>query len=326
MTGHRSDALSTALDDLPCGFMSVDQDGKLLALNSTLLLWLGHKQNRVSEHIDTILTPSCQLFYQMYLLPMTRMQGQVEEIYLSLLSSEEHEVPVLVNARARESSTNGAFTIDCVVIKMDRRHKLENELLAAKKEAEEANLLKSQAIEELQSAKRELQVTNASLQTLATTDGLTGLVNRRSFQETLELAIAQFSRLKDPLSFLLIDIDHFKAINDLWGHSTGDFVLKNVAKVLKASFRATDTVARFGGEEFAVILPGIGDTDAAILGEKLRRTIEQATVADKTVTVSIGVSSLKPGDSFSTLVNRADTALYNAKGAGRNQVIHAFGV
>ena len=316
-------ATSRAVDDLPCGFLSVDQNGQLLTLNNTLRSWLELKGNLSGDHIDSILTPSSRLFYQMYFVPLIRMHSQVEEIYLYLRSAEDHEVPVLINARIRESRTPEAFSADCVVIKMDQRHKLENQLIAAKNEAERADQLKRQAIDELRAAKLELETTNARLQTLATTDGLTGLVNRRSFQETLEFSIAQFIRLQNPLSLLLIDIDHFKTVNDRWGHSTGDYVLQNVAQLLDSSFRATDTVARFGGEEFAVILPGIGSKAAAGLGEKVRRTIEQTAVADTTITVSIGVATLEFRDSFSTLINRADNALYTAKQAGRNQVVQA---
>lgn len=322
--------MNNELDELPCGFLSLDQDGRIRAINERLLAWLGHESKAVQDkHVDKILTASSRLFYQMYLFPMLKAQGEVEEIYVSLLSSDQNEVPVLINGRSRDlggAQEGGGLVNDCIVIRMTTRHKLEHELLTAKKEAEEATFLKSEAIARLQAAKAELQELNTSLQALAITDGLTGLRNRRSFQETLEATIAQFGRLTEPLSLLLIDIDHFKAVNDQCGHTAGDLVLKKIARVLKTSFRATDTVARFGGEEFAVILPGIDAEEATALGNKLRVKVASAPVAEKPVTVSIGVSTLAPDDSFSSLLNRADAALYRSKEKGRNRVTNALDV
>lgn len=292
-----------------------------MAVNNKLLAWLGYNIEEVQgQHIDVILTGSSRLFYQMYILPMLRMQGEIEEVYFPLLSFKEIEVPVLINAISREIKEDGSFTNDMVVMRMKTRHKLEDELLSAKKEADEAVLMMTKSVAELEEVKAELQKLNADLESLAITDSLTGLKNRRYFEQTLNSSISQFSRLKDPLSLILIDIDFFKKINDQWGHATGDIVLQHIAIMMKTSFRGTDTVARFGGEEFAVILPGIDSDVARDLGENLRANVEITPLVEQWVTVSIGVTSMITGDSFQSLFKRADAALYSSKTKGRNRV------
>ena len=159
-----------------------------------------------------------------------------------------------------------------------------------------------------------------SVQDLAATDGLTGIANRRSFERALEQEIARASRTGHPLSLVMIDIDHFKALNDTHGHQVGDQVLRDVAGVIAASCRQFDTAARYGGEEFAVLLPGCDPDTAARTARRLRLSIAELRCAAP-VTASLGVASW-PADAgdASTLVQCADDALYASKRAGRNRV------
>jgi diguanylate cyclase (GGDEF)-like protein len=179
---------------------------------------------------------------------------------------------------------------------------------------------------EVQSRTESLAALNAELTALATTDELTQLPNRREWQLKASQAILQARRYQKELSVMMIDVDHFKKVNDDYGHLIGDLVLKDIAKIAKKSIRGPDSVARWGGEEFVILLPETDHHQALIVAEKLRLTIAQFnhTLSNKTqfnVTVSIGITALMPSDStLDEVLSRADQAMYAAKTAGRNCV------
>lgn len=164
---------------------------------------------------------------------------------------------------------------------------------------------------------------NAQIITLMNTDVLTGLANRRFFADVLDRSMSFASRHEQPLSIIMADLDHFKSVNDTYGHEAGDRVLIAFGQVLSRGIRKEDLAARFGGEEFILMLPGITSEDAMILAERLRKSLENlAFPALKTrVTASFGIAQYRPDDTFETLVNRSDEALYAAKAAGRNRVM-----
>jgi diguanylate cyclase (GGDEF)-like protein len=163
------------------------------------------------------------------------------------------------------------------------------------------------------------------LRRLSTTDGLTGLFNRRHLDETLTTELERALRYNAPLSIMMFDVDHFKRFNDEHGHDQGDRVLQAIAQSLQEHVRKVDVPCRYGGEEFLAILPGTNQAGAIIVSERLRHAIEQMEVDGLNVTISIGVASVPELDvrSSATLVEAADSALYRAKRAGRNQVIAA---
>ncbi|QDL93012.1 diguanylate cyclase [Paroceanicella profunda] len=162
----------------------------------------------------------------------------------------------------------------------------------------------------------------ARLYEMATRDALTNLPNRRHFMETAERQFAVSQRMSQPLAALVLDLDHFKQINDIHGHSTGDAVLRHFAEVATRALRSGDMLSRTGGEEFALMLPLMSRTGALTVAEKLRAAIEAEQ--DDTlppVTVSVGVSVTSPTDrALDEVLRRADKALYSAKSAGRNRV------
>lgn len=156
-------------------------------------------------------------------------------------------------------------------------------------------------------------------------DPLTGAYNRRELDARLK-EIAQIENGTD-VSLMFIDIDHFKKINDTWGHPVGDIVLKKVAETVLGCIKDTDTLARYGGEEFVVVLPGIGLEEAKLVAETIRRTIAALRIVRKRdnaaihpFTASLGISVLKPKELPEDALSRADSALYNAKKEGRNKV------
>ncbi len=162
-----------------------------------------------------------------------------------------------------------------------------------------------------------------NLEVLSATDGLTGLHNRRAFEERLKDEFERARRYNLPLSLLMLDADRFKEFNDACGHPAGDHLLKEIALVLKSNARANDIVARYGGDEFAVILPNTESDVALHLAERLRGSAKALCHPDQPVTISVGVSALKSTmlEPHSLLV-AADKALYDAKRKGRNQVSH----
>jgi diguanylate cyclase (GGDEF)-like protein len=156
---------------------------------------------------------------------------------------------------------------------------------------------------------------------LARTDALTGLANHRAFRERLESDTARARRTGLPVSLVMIDLDHFKRVNDTWGHQGGDAVLREVARRLQASARRGDLSARVGGEELAWLLPETGLAAARDAAERLRRSIGGTPMAPAdTITASLGVAELGPGGP-DDLVRRADAALYRAKQGGRDACV-----
>lgn len=175
---------------------------------------------------------------------------------------------------------------------------------------------------------RELKEANETIDRLARTDALTGLANRRSLDEALQREIARSSRLKEPLSAILADLDRFKSINDQYGHATGDQVLASAAEVLRIQLRPYDLAARYGGEEFLILLPRTSPEDAIGVAERIRKAIEKVKVpaCPRQITISLGVATWMIAEAPEQFVARADAALYGAKRAGRNRVEAASAV
>jgi diguanylate cyclase (GGDEF)-like protein len=186
---------------------------------------------------------------------------------------------------------------------------------------------KSRLYDSLLETTRQLEDANERLERAASTDGLTDVANRRVFDERLETEWRRCRRSQQPLSLLMIDIDHFKRFNDLHGHVAGDECLKAVAAAMTATItRAADLVARFGGDEFGAILAETDEDRSIHLAEELRRRIEELALKDPPkparITISIGVSTEVPGEdrSMEDLIRSADASLYIAKNEGRNLV------
>ncbi|MEG6504782.1 PAS domain-containing protein [Nitratidesulfovibrio sp. 1201_IL3209] len=162
------------------------------------------------------------------------------------------------------------------------------------------------------------------LRQLATTDGLTGLANRRRFLEALEHEVQRHRRYGTPLALVSIDVDRFKRVNDTWGHAVGDEVLCALAAICRAEVRDVDTVGRIGGEEFAVLLPDTAPEEAMAVAERLRVSVQAAPLLTAagplSVTLSLGVAATPPCDGADELLREADRALYRAKAGGRNRV------
>lgn len=264
---------------------------------------------RISEMKSTILEGDFDLIITDYNLSDDETGDDVISYVRNLDEADKANTPILVvsgetNQEKRTSILrNGAN--DFILKPFDN-----DELLVRS-----SNLISSNKI--LKESKKLQQ----ELLKLANTDHLTGLYNRHSLNDIAPRYISNAIRHNMSLSLLVIDLDHFKNINDTRGHSAGDIVLQSISAVLQNSCRTEDIVARFGGEEFVMLLPHCDIDNAAQKAESLRKLIEDTEPEGLIVTSSIGVSELTDGDGFSMLFDKADKAVYEAKEQGRNRVV-----
>jgi diguanylate cyclase (GGDEF)-like protein len=161
----------------------------------------------------------------------------------------------------------------------------------------------------------------SQVQQQAITDYLTGIYNRRQLFYLGELEFKRARRFQRPLSAIMLDIDHFKQINDTYGHAQGDQVLKALVQFIKVRLREFDIFGRYGGEEFVLVLPGANMLNARNVAYRLRKGVQENPMAEVSITISLGVTELSEAfPDFPALIHQADTAMYEAKRAGRNRV------
>lgn len=230
------------------------------------------------------------------------------------ITTNESYAKSLTNAQARLAVLPEAEQVRVIV-----------SLLVAENERmrSESNVLKGR-LEDSHKQIQELRSSLTEAEEVVLRDPLTGTGNRRQFDVTMAKAIQD----GEPLTLIMCDIDHFKRVNDAFGHQVGDELIKMFARVIEGAVRETDTVIRYGGEEFAVILPMTGQDAARTIAERIRRqfetkrlTIRETNQKIGQLTASFGVAEYRPGDDTDALVQRADAKLYDAKSSGRNCVL-----
>jgi diguanylate cyclase (GGDEF)-like protein/putative nucleotidyltransferase with HDIG domain/PAS domain S-box-containing protein len=301
------------LDTLTEGAAIIDADGRIVLANLSLARILGTETKRLLG-VDLATLPWKVMEGQTQdensaqsPLPWSDLSGKVDcRGRMVQLQTESGPRSLIVNASSILGNQGGVrgclFTFDDVT------------------GIEQKNQQLVEMVRQLGLAQERVQKQNEELQRLATRDALTGCLNRRAFHEHLASLLALSKRQQQPLSAIMLDIDHFKAVNDTYGHSRGDEVLKGVAEVFRNSVRGADIVCRFGGEEFCILMPDTDLDGAFHLGEKLRNAVAGATIAGIAVTVSVGVSCTTGGAASSpALIDQADEALYNSKRSGRNR-------
>jgi diguanylate cyclase (GGDEF)-like protein len=202
----------------------------------------------------------------------------------------------------------------------DKKREQEDELLEARVEERTREL--NRALIEIGDLAAQLNESLRQVEHLAITDALTETYNRRKFDEAVSAEHLRAERNEDPFALIMFDIDHFKQVNDNFGHSTGDLVLKLLCRLVRGLIRQGDLLIRWGGEEFLLLLPQTGIEEAGPLAERIRLEVEQNefTLAGR-ITISLGVAQFQPGDSVDSLMKRVDNSLYKAKRNGRNRVI-----
>ena len=284
--------LENLYEDAPCGYHSLSPQGVVVRMNRTELNWLGYSKEEVigKKHYADLLAPSSRdQFLERFNAFMTG--GVINDFGISLQRRDGSLLPVTIHATAVRGLSGDILEIRATALDLTERYQLEQEL------------------------RRQ-----------AYTDPLTGVYNRRHFFELSDRHMRQAARTQQPIAVCMIDIDHFKTINDTHGHEVGDRVLVTVSRLCSESLRPIDLFARMGGEEFALLLPNTSHTEALAVANRIRETLSSLRIGlpdgqSIAVTVSIGVASgFGTEETLDQLLRQADARLYTAKQHGRNRV------
>jgi diguanylate cyclase (GGDEF)-like protein/PAS domain S-box-containing protein len=337
-----SDALDTVLprvlraivDSAPVGVIVLDSGGHIVLVNAEIEALLGYTRCELLGTPVARLVPSAvradharwqQQFMQH---PDTRSMGRGRDV--AAQRKDGTEVTVEIGLRVLDENGIGVLIV-AILVDVSERRRLHELARRASERLEERVRERTAELEAAlrlnQSLLRDLQVQRAALEQLSREDPLTGLCNRREFERRLSEEIQRSERLGAPLAVAMLDIDHFKTVNDRFGHGVGDVVLQQIAALIRTRIRAVDILARYGGEEFALIMPGTSGVGAVELCERIRKAfhdfswsmIHGALVMP--VTISIGVATWGHGLDARRLLDEADRNLYVAKHAGRDRVV-----
>ena len=278
-------------------------------------LWNGFMENHSGQLASHIRGQN--LLTQFPDLPVNWLQRKVEEVFAlhsPVFSSWEQRPRLFDFSSTRPFTGNSALMYQNITLMpLVSRHGHCNHICIIIYDVTDAA-----------TGKQGLQEANQQLKALSVTDRLTGLYNRGHWEDSLKVAYARHQRHGNHTSLVMFDIDHFKIVNDRYGHQTGDAILVALSQRVRQNLRAADVLARWGGEEFVVMLPHCGARDAEKLAEKLRALIaNQPFPPVGSVTSSFGVATFQPQDTLDDWLKRADDALYEAKAAGRNRVHQA---
>jgi diguanylate cyclase (GGDEF)-like protein len=281
-------------DAFQSGALITDKSREIVYANAYFSDELNWKiETLLGKSSDDLFTHSSKIFFESYLMPLLIHEKKCEEIQLALLDGNNNRISIIVSAKMDEQGH-----IYWSFFNASKRDKLYEELIVTRKELEaQAEVLKS----------------------MASTDELTGLMNRRELNLRAPELINQSKRYAHNIALIMIDIDHFKKVNDTFGHIEGDRVLKSLGHRLQNFGRQTDLIARFGGEEFIMLLPDIEINDAYLFAERLHKLVSEVEVNNTPITVSIGITISDGSQNLHRLSQQADVALYIAKNNGRNR-------
>ncbi len=291
---------------------------------------LNQAVNDILRSKGRIETTELIAIYNQFISP-SRLSDRIEDVG-GRISGEIEGVVTAMNKTIAANATyagtlSGASSELSAGPDLSRLRGIVGELLVATQETEKINRELEGQLADSHKQIAELKESLESLRFETLTDELTTLANRKHFDQSLERAVANAAETKGELSLLITDIDNFKSFNDSFGHQTGDQVLRLVALSVKQAIKGHHLACRYGGEEFAIIMPRSNLSRAAALAERIRSGVKEKELKKRAtgetlgfVTVSVGVASYRPGDTAISLIERADTALYLAKRAGRNRV------
>lgn len=287
------------LDNFPIGLVvTTAEDHNVLHGNKDFYGLCQQKAESLSC-LRSILTPASKIIVESFVMPLLLHEGHCKEIQLTINTPSGDKIPVLVNAVMHSAEKDWIYW---AISSAQKRDDLYQELINLRNDLEDK-------------AER--------LKQLSETDELTKLLNRRAFVADARTMIKQAKRNNLPYSFMMLDIDHFKHINDQLGHFVGDKVIADVGALLKKYCRENDLTARIGGEEFAIFSTSSATDSASQFAEKLLKVFSSEDIQGLNVTVSIGVAT-SFSDDFDTLYKTADRLLYQAKKNGRNQFCGHF--
>jgi diguanylate cyclase len=293
------------------------------ALNQTI--------NETLERAGTLTGADIEQIYDTYLSP-TRLTDRIDTVGGQIVDEIE-QVMSMIDAAVgsatsyTESLANATENLGSAKDREGLRMIVES-LVLATKDMEKNNHRLEESLKVSKQEINQLQVNLEAVRNESLTDPLTSLANRKSFDQALDKALALSAATGEPVSLMLTDIDHFKKFNDTFGHLTGDQVLRLVALAVKQNVKGQDIAARYGGEEFAIILPATPLRSALTVADHVRRAVMTKELMKRStgehlgrVTVSIGVATVRKGETAQSLIERADACLYTAKRHGRNRVM-----
>lgn len=308
-------AINSIFENIPCSYILLNNQGIITDANKKFLEMIEYEYGDViNKHIEEFLSVASKMLFHSLFLVNISVAGIVEELYLTFKNKNGFDIPVLLNgSRGKDEFIN------CVLVRMSKRIEYEGELQNIKEELETAYKEKNIALENAKKKAEELEY-------LSYHDQLTGIYNRHFFDTIIAEKMDKADKLNKPISMAILDIDHFKHVNDTWGHPVGDEVLKLTAKTTSDVNDESDFLVRLGGEEFVVLMPYTEIEAATFKAEKIRAAIEEKhhPVTGKQ-TVSIGVAERLKYESFKNWYRRMDESLYRAKQGGRNQVVSSDG-
>lgn len=292
-TGDSSDV---PLDYFPCALVVTDVRGTLLYSNDYFDSDCGYNLDRwLGQHISCLLTRAGSVMLESYVMPLLLHHGRCEEIQLAIVDAAGGKIPVVISAALHGDTEKVIYWSGHRAVGRDRLY------------------------QELLDARRVLEDKATELEAISRTDELSGLFNRRELRRRADIIMQSAERSPRPLSLLVFDIDDFKTINDDHGHLTGDAIIQEIGRLLRPQARQSDVVARFGGDEFVLLLPDTDGEQALRVCERLRALFDEIAVDGVGCTVSMGVVTA-PFDSklsFEELFRAADMSLYRAKESGR---------
>ena len=283
----------TNINDFHCGLFITDNHRVVLTVNRYVESELGiSSEALIGKSIRGIFSKSSVLFFESYLLPILQIEKSCKELQLTIKNISGQTIPVTVNAVV---SGDRIFWSFFTAVSRNELH------------------------EKLTEAKEKIEKQAIHLQQISMTDELTGLPNRRAFLSKSENLISLSKRHNLPYGLFVIDIDHFKKINDLYGHDEGDNVLEQMGEAFKTFGRKQDLLARYGGEEFLLLVAECNTGTAEKLANQLHKLANRIKVGNQKIELSIGVRL--GTESFNEAFKQADSALYKAKSSGRNTTV-----
>lgn len=308
-------AINSILENAPCGYILLTNEGIIKDANKKFLEMIEYVyEDVITKHIEEFLSVASKMLFHSLFLIQLPITGIVEELYLTFKNKNGFDVPVLLNGNYEND-----VLINCILVKMNKRIEYEEELQNIKEELEMAYSEKNLALDNIRKKAEELKY-------LSYHDQLTGICNRYFFDTIVSEEMDKSDNLNEPVSMAILDLDHFKNVNDTWGHPVGDEVLKLIAKTTDDVKEESDFFVRLGGEEFVVLMPHTDIKEATFKAEKIRAAVEEKhhPIARRQ-TVSIGVAERLKFESFKNWYRRMDDSLYRAKQGGRNQVASSDG-
>lgn len=343
MTGHDDERIIRArhtgvqpvvagiLEALPLALVGVDAKGRIVFANREAEVLFGYcRDELLGEPVEVLVPEALRAGHATSRLaflraPATRRMGEARD--LRACHRDGHAFPVAISLKGHSDGLGDivlAGIVDLSSQKALEAHWREQSAQLERRVAERTADLERRN-REMQGLLRSLKQARAELERLSRHDPLTGLLNRREFDERAAREVRRALRRRSPTCLAMLDLDHFKTVNDRYGHAVGDRVLCRVAQILRAQLRRDDVVARYGGEEFIVLLPETGIEESAAVIERVRVAAASEPWAELQegllLTLSAGVASLAANEGLEAAIVRADRLLYEAKRQGRNRLV-----